>query len=111
MNNKIKKICDYLAFLYDMQYFEKNNILFIKNQDDTFKVNLTDGRRFSYYTLYHKNHIKNNPGWHIQIKAMSLYRILFIAFAHYFHVSNHLYINREDIDRFIRDIHKYNFNF
>lgn len=106
MTDLIKTACDYLSEAYDMEYEEKGKLLFVHNNDSRFKVNLSDRESFRCYTLYHQNYVKNDLGWHVQLKSKSVFRILLTVFGHDFYKYNGIFITVEDVKRLQQDVIK-----
>lgn len=109
MDKWMKEYCDFLSEIYNCTYYVKNNILFIKSnneQNSTFKVSLND-KDLPCYTLFHKNSYKIKESYHTQYKSKNLKKVIFTAMAHDFYKENNLFYNDEDFYRTITDTTKY----
>lgn len=60
------EFCTFLEDLYGgMHYLQETdfgNILYIENDSDRFKINLTDKSRFGKYTLFHQSDKRDENG-------------------------------------------------
>lgn len=112
MNRYITEYCNYLSELYNCDYYIRNNILFIISNTglkSVFKVSLND-KRFSVYTLFHKNSYKIKESYHTQSRSKSLKKIIFIAMTHdfekeinIFHTQNDFFATLNDVEKLIKD--------
>lgn len=91
----------------DSQY---GKLLIIQNEDDIFKINLSDKVRFGKFTVYHRNSAKLLTGeynYHVQLEARHLSYALWHIYVHKFHKTNHLFWSNEDYHRFMQDWMRY----
>lgn len=106
MNEWMQEYCDFLSNIYNCTYYVKNNILFIKSNNETkstFKVSLND-KNLPYYTLYHRSSHKIQERYHTQYKNKNLKKIIFVAMTHDLYKENNMFYNEEDFYRTVSDV-------
>ena len=110
MNKEYFYLMEYLKFLYEGDYkIEKSpfgDILYINNKEDTFKVNLSDLKRFNYYSLFHKNNCGQRQYFHLQGRYKTLDYVIINAFTHSFNNKNQIKNQREDYIYLLKDAKK-----
>lgn len=104
MKTIIRVLCDYMSEIYDSKYFVRNDVLFIDTPKSMFKINLKDGERFGFYTLFHKNSKSQDSFHHTQTKRVMLTRVIFEAFSHDFYKYNNLFFEYNDYERVMKDV-------
>lgn len=84
--------------------------LYVEIDGDKFRVNLTDKKRFGYYTFFHRDSGRRLDGkwyYHTQLKDKCLAHGLFLVWCHKFNKELGIWPTHEDWLRFINDAYKY----
>ncbi len=103
-------IIRHLRGVYGGSMSYKNDCLFIEVDGDKFRVNLTDKKRFGYYTFFHRDSGRRLDGkyyYHTQLKDKDLAHGLFLVWCHSLNKSIGYYSTQEDWVRFVNDAYKY----
>lgn len=102
-------IIRHLRNVYGGSVSYKENCLFVTVGNDKFRVNLTDGKRFGYYTFFHRD-VTPRDGvyhYHSQLKDSDLAHGLFKVWCHEFNRDIGIWSTDEDWARFVNDAYSY----
>lgn len=86
------------------------DFLYVEVNGDKFRVNLTDKKRFGYYTFFHRDSGRRLDGkyyYHSQLKDKCLAHGLFLIWCHKFNKDLNIWSNDEDWAKFVNDAYKY----
>ncbi len=87
----------------------KGDCLYVDVNGDKFRVNLTDKKRFGYYTFFHRDASPRDGVYHFhsQLKIKDLSRGLFMVWCHNFNKELNIWSTDEDWCAFVNDAYRY----
>ena len=88
----------------------KDDCFYVEVDGDKFRVNLTDKKRFGYYTFFHRDSGRRLDGkwyYHTQLKDKCLAHGLFLVWCHKFNKDIGIWSTHEDWLKFVNDAYKY----
>ena len=104
-------IIRYLCAIYGGKISYKDDCFYVEIDTDKFRVNLTDKKRFGYYTFFHRDSGRRLDGkyyYHTQLKDKDLAHGLFLVWCHKFNKDVGIWSTHEDWLRLVNDAYKYN---
>jgi hypothetical protein len=103
-------IIKYLKEVYGGTISGAGDCIYVEVNGDKFRVNLTDKKRFGYYTFFHRNSGCDLDGkyyYHTQLKDKCLAHGLFLIWCHKFNKEIGIWSTHEDWIRFVNDAYRY----
>lgn len=106
MNERLKAYLDFIQYRYDVRFNYYSDSLIIRTAKSEFKLNLTDGKRFKKYAIYHRLPI-SGARFHKQEDARNLYWGLHRVCTHDFNTINHIRYKFSDYEKFLLEFERY----
>ena len=106
MNERLKAYLDFIKEKYGVKFHCCSDFLFIRTPLSEFKLNLTDGKRFKKYAIYHRMPISGKK-YHKQEDARNLYWGLHRVCTHDYNHINHIAYRFDDYKQFLKEFEGY----